>query len=79
MNQSTNIEPTNSGASTAHAARAVPKLAFRIDEAVFAVGISRSGIYRAINDGRLRTVKIGGRRLIPHARAVQRSLHELQG
>ncbi len=48
-------------------ALAVPKLAFRVDEAVFSGGISRSGIYRAIKDGRLRTVKVGGRRLIPRA------------
>jgi excisionase family DNA binding protein len=48
-------------------ALAVPKLAFRVDEAVFSGGISRSGIYRAIKDGRLHTVKVGGRRLIPRA------------
>ena len=47
--------------------RAVPKMAFRIDEAVFASGISRSGLYRAIDEKRLESVKIGGRRLIPHA------------
>ena len=52
---------------TIAAPRAVPKMAFRIDEAAFASGISRSGLYRAIDEKRLESVKIGGRRLIPHA------------
>jgi excisionase family DNA binding protein len=41
------------------------KRAFRINEAVAAYRLSRSTIYKLIAAGTLRTVKIGGRRLIP--------------
>lgn len=39
--------------------------AFRVKEAAAAYGLSRSTLYKLANEGRLRTVKIGGRRLIP--------------
>ena len=41
------------------------KRALRINEAVTLYGISRSTIYKVMAEGTLRTVKIGGRRLIP--------------
>jgi excisionase family DNA binding protein len=41
--------------------------ALRIKDAAQAYGISRSLIYKMMADGRLRTVKIGKRRLIPVA------------
>ncbi|MGO9543430.1 MAG: helix-turn-helix domain-containing protein [Rhodomicrobium sp.] len=41
--------------------------ALRIKDAAQAYGISRSLIYKMMGDGRLRTVKIGRRRLIPVA------------
>jgi len=41
------------------------KRALRINEAVALYGISRSTIYKIMAAGKLRTVKIGGRRLIP--------------
>jgi excisionase family DNA binding protein len=41
------------------------KRAYRINEAVAAYRLSRSTIYKLIAAGTLRTVKIGGRRLIP--------------
>jgi excisionase family DNA binding protein len=41
------------------------KRAYRINEAVAAYRLSRSTIYKLIATGTLRTVKIGGRRLIP--------------
>ena len=41
------------------------KRALRINEASALYGISRSTIYKIMAEGTLRTVKIGGRRLIP--------------
>jgi excisionase family DNA binding protein len=41
------------------------KRALRVNEVAALYGISRSTIYKIMSDGRLRTVKIGGRRLIP--------------
>jgi excisionase family DNA binding protein len=41
------------------------KRALRINEASMLYGISRSTIYKIMAAGTLRTVKIGGRRLIP--------------
>ncbi len=40
------------------------KLAYRIDEAVKATGLGRSFLYERIAEGSLKSVKIGGRRLI---------------
>jgi excisionase family DNA binding protein len=41
-----------------------PKLAYSIDEAVKASGLGRSFLYERIAEGSLKSVKIGGRRLI---------------
>jgi excisionase family DNA binding protein len=41
------------------------KRALRVNEASALYGISRSTIYKIMAAGTLRTVKIGGRRLIP--------------
>jgi excisionase family DNA binding protein len=41
------------------------KRALRVNEASALYGISRSTIYKIMAEGTLRTVKIGGRRLIP--------------
>lgn len=40
------------------------KLAYRIDEAASAVGLGRTSIYDEIKAGRLKAVKVAGRRLI---------------
>lgn len=40
------------------------KLAMSIDQAAEAAGVGRDTIYRAINDGSLKTAKIGKRRLV---------------
>lgn len=40
------------------------KLAFRIDEAVAASGLSRSTLYALISAGTLPSVRVAGRRLI---------------
>ncbi len=40
------------------------KLAFRVNEAVAVSGLSRSTLYELLKAGKLRAVKVGGRRLI---------------
>jgi excisionase family DNA binding protein len=45
--------------------KADEKRALRINEAASLYGISRSTIYKIMAAGTLRSVKIGGRRLIP--------------
>ena len=40
------------------------KISYRIDEAVKASGLGRSFLYERIAEGALRSVKVGGRRLI---------------
>ncbi len=42
-----------------------PKLAFTINEACHAVGISRSKLYELIGEGRVEIRKIGSRTVIP--------------
>jgi excisionase family DNA binding protein len=39
--------------------------AYQVNEAAAAYGLSRSTLYKLMAIGKLRTVKIGGRRLIP--------------
>jgi hypothetical protein len=51
-------------------ARSVPlppdiALAYRVNDAVKISGLSRSSIYNLISDGKLRSVVVAGRRLIP--------------
>lgn len=41
------------------------KLAYRIDEAAMALGLSRSRIYELIRDGELELGKLAGRSVIP--------------
>lgn len=42
-----------------------PKLAYSIKEACAATSLSRASIYLHISSGRLRAVRVGGRRIIP--------------
>jgi excisionase family DNA binding protein len=44
--------------------RTEDKLALRINEVIITAGISRSTIYNLMAAGKLRTTKIGGRRLV---------------
>ncbi|MGW2092438.1 helix-turn-helix domain-containing protein [Promicromonospora sukumoe] len=47
-------------------AEVVPVL-YRVEEAAHALRLSRSVTYELIRSGRLRTVKVGARRLVPVA------------
>jgi excisionase family DNA binding protein len=47
-----------------HTAKALPRL-LAIKQAIYELGISRTAIYELIENGRLKTVKIGRRRLVP--------------
>lgn len=49
---------------TATIPQSTQKLAYRIDEAVKASGLGRSFLYERMADGSLKSIKIGGRRLI---------------
>ncbi|MBF9048007.1 excisionase family DNA-binding protein [Rhodobacterales bacterium LSUCC0031] len=49
-----------------------PKLAFGINEAAHSLSVGRTKIYCLINEGVLRSIKIGGRRLV-----CAESLHQL--
>jgi len=40
-------------------------LAYSVPQAVTVSGLSRAYLYRLIREGALRSVKIGGRRLVP--------------
>ena len=51
-------EPTKLRAQT------TPRL-LAIKQAIYELGISRTALYELIEDGRLKTVKIGRRRLVP--------------
>jgi excisionase family DNA binding protein len=44
--------------------RNLPRL-LAIKQAMYEIGISRTAIYELIKDGKLKTVKIGRRRLVP--------------
>jgi excisionase family DNA binding protein len=45
-------------------AKTLPRL-LAIKQAIYELGISRTAIYELIEDGKLKTVKIGRRRLVP--------------
>jgi excisionase family DNA binding protein len=51
-----------------------PPRAYGVRDFCKAFGVSRSTVYNLISDGRLRTVKVAGRRLIP-ADAAEALLH----
>lgn len=55
------------GASTAAPKNALPPISVGINEAARLTGLGRSTIYRRIEDGTLRHVKVGKRTLIPYA------------
>lgn len=49
------------------APEAPPPIAYRIDDAARAAGLSRSKLYALIAEGALRAVRRGGRTLVLHA------------
>lgn len=55
----------------------VPRHAYSLDEAAQSLGISRRTVYELMDAGKLSTVKLGRRRLVP-ARELER-LVALQG
>lgn len=59
----------------------VPRLTWSLAEFELASGLSRATLYNMVRDGRLHTVKVGKRRLIPEAEAqrVLGSLCEMKG
>ena len=50
---------------------AVERLTYTIPEAAQAIGIGKSILYRLINDGELRTIRLGKRVLIPRASILE--------
>ena len=53
------------------------RLFIPISDAAYCLGISRSSIYRLIQQGRVRTVKFAGRRLVPKAELDRIALEEV--
>jgi excisionase family DNA binding protein len=51
------------------------KLAYTVNAFCRAIGLGRTKIYQLIKQGQIRTVRIGGRRLVPKTEA-QRLLNE---
>ena len=54
-----------------------PAMLFAITEAATILGIGRTNVYTLLKQGQLRSVKIGGRRLIPR-QALEQFVHDLQ-
>jgi excisionase family DNA binding protein len=50
-------------------------LAFRVSQFCEQIGLGKSAFYERVKDGRIRTIRIGGRRLVP-ADEVARLLRE---
>ncbi len=47
------------------------RLAYGVDEAAEAMSVGRSTVWRWIHDKRVRTVKLGGRTLIPREELIR--------
>jgi excisionase family DNA binding protein len=43
------------------------RVAWPINDGAFRLGVSRATIYKLAGDGKIRLIKVGGRRLIPDA------------
>jgi excisionase family DNA binding protein len=57
--------PTKDGPVSKSEITAGDKLAYHIDDACQIIGLSRASIYKLMGEGKLRSVKVAGRRLIP--------------
>ena len=58
------MEPTNISNPNPPAIAQIQPISMSIKDAAAACGLSRSGIYKAINEGRLKSVMVGARRLV---------------
>jgi len=64
--------PRSATAAAPPADLAPERLSYSIDETIEILGISRATFYTSlINTGRLRTVMVGGRRLIPRSALLE--------
>ena len=61
--------PHETRPSPAESERTSNRLAFRVGEFCDAMRVSRSHVYQLIKQGKLKTVTLGGRRLIPVSEA----------
>jgi excisionase family DNA binding protein len=50
-------------------------LAYRVEQFCKLIGLGRTAFYERVKDGRIRTIRIGGRRLVP-AEEAQRLARE---
>jgi excisionase family DNA binding protein len=61
---------TASNLAAREPARPNEPLAYRVNEFCRVVGLGRTTVYALIAEGKLATIKIGGRRLIPREAAL---------
>lgn len=60
------LTPTELPAETPHPSRRAPEpLSYTVNDACAATGLGRSSIYELIAAGKLKSVRLAGRRLIP--------------
>jgi Helix-turn-helix domain len=62
------VQPNVTGKKTGSKGALLPPdiaLAYRVNDAIKVSGLSRTSIYRLIGEGKLRSVLVAGRRLIP--------------
>lgn len=43
----------------------IERFAYRVDDACYGLGISRTTFYEMVKSGQLKTIKLGGRTLVP--------------
>jgi excisionase family DNA binding protein len=53
----------------------MPPLSFSVDEAARLLGLGRSNLFKLLESGEIRSVKVGTRRLVPH-KALEEFLAE---
>lgn len=58
---------------------AVTPLLHTVDRACLVMGIGRTSVYKLISEGKLRTVRIAGRTLVPHASIEELLAGALEG
>ena len=48
-----------------------PRPAYTLREVMGILRVSRGTVYRLLNDGELKSKKVGGRRLVPHSEIIR--------